>query len=236
MARAHAHLHSDVVQERDENPLRSAGREPFTSYQRVAHTHYARVAHTICVGTRTSRRPVTHLGPVVHEERQESEPRLDVRCGGKPRTARRGHPRVHLRQHQLHQLLVERAVAPLTPEPRVARLADLLHLTPQRERPLPVGGSVAACVPPRRRRKPISVKRCNHCVSAESKSDGRLLTLPFATPADFPRHECTPYRGLHVRHTRVALSCLQKPFSVAPCQTLFVRFAVSTSKQQTFNS
>jgi hypothetical protein len=39
----------------------------------------------------------------------------------------------------------------------------------------------------------------------------------FATPADFPLHEGTPYRGLHVRRWGLGLSIVQGPFSVAPC-------------------
>ena len=53
----------------------------------------------------------------------------------------------------------------------------------------------------------------------------------FATPADFPQHDGTPYRGLHVRRESLGfVHRLQRPFSVAPCQTLTLRlrfFAVS---------
>jgi hypothetical protein len=41
----------------------------------------------------------------------------------------------------------------------------------------------------------------------------------FATPADFPRHDCSPYSHLHVRRERLQVSLVQRPFSVAPCQT-----------------
>jgi hypothetical protein len=39
----------------------------------------------------------------------------------------------------------------------------------------------------------------------------------YATPADFPRHGGTPYRGLRVRRFAWGLSIVQGPFSVAPC-------------------
>jgi hypothetical protein len=37
----------------------------------------------------------------------------------------------------------------------------------------------------------------------------------FTTPADFPRQDCTPYRGLHVRRECLDLYIVQGPFSVA---------------------
>jgi hypothetical protein len=50
-----------------------------------------------------------------------------------------------------------------------------------------------------------------------------------ATPADFPRHDGTLYRGLHVRRWGLDVSIVQGPFSVAPCQTLASRFATFAS-------
>jgi hypothetical protein len=55
----------------------------------------------------------------------------------------------------------------------------------------------------------------------------------FATPADFPLQDCSPryspYRGLHVAAKVWPLSLVQGPFSVAPCQTLIVRFTTCAS-------
>jgi hypothetical protein len=49
----------------------------------------------------------------------------------------------------------------------------------------------------------------------ERSSRGR-----FATRADFPIHDRSPFRGLHVAYDAnvCALSIVQRPFSVAPCQ------------------
>jgi hypothetical protein len=47
----------------------------------------------------------------------------------------------------------------------------------------------------------------------------------FATSADFPLQDCNPYRGLHVLRERLGAVHRSRPFSVAPCQTLIVRFA-----------
>jgi hypothetical protein len=40
----------------------------------------------------------------------------------------------------------------------------------------------------------------------------------FATPADFPLRDCSPYLGQHVR--RESVGSFKDPFSVAPWQTL----------------
>jgi hypothetical protein len=50
----------------------------------------------------------------------------------------------------------------------------------------------------------------------------RIVTVGRSS-ADFPRHDCSPYRGLHVRRESVGL--VQGPFSVAPCRTRTLRFA-----------
>jgi hypothetical protein len=49
------------------------------------------------------------------------------------------------------------------------------------------------------------------------RSSGR-----FATPADFPLHDCSPYSHADVRRLVWDSSLVQGPFSVAPCQTLSV--------------
>jgi hypothetical protein len=50
----------------------------------------------------------------------------------------------------------------------------------------------------------------------------------FATPADFPRHDGSPYRTVYHANTHAAkvwdLSVVQGPFPVAPCQTLPLRY------------
>jgi hypothetical protein len=52
----------------------------------------------------------------------------------------------------------------------------------------------------------------------------------YATSADFPlHHDGTPYRGLHVRRWGLGLSIVQGPISVAPCQTVELRFATFSS-------
>jgi hypothetical protein len=52
----------------------------------------------------------------------------------------------------------------------------------------------------------------------------------YATPAGFPRHECSSYRGLYTHPPKVRdLSIVQGPFSVDPCQTLMLRFATFAS-------
>jgi hypothetical protein len=49
----------------------------------------------------------------------------------------------------------------------------------------------------------------------EMSSRGR-----FATPADFPRHECSPYSHVHVRRERLGFVHRSgADFPVAPCQT-----------------
>jgi hypothetical protein len=40
-----------------------------------------------------------------------------------------------------------------------------------------------------------------------------------ATPADFPRHDGAPYRGLRARRWGLGFDHRSRPFSVAPCQT-----------------
>jgi hypothetical protein len=45
----------------------------------------------------------------------------------------------------------------------------------------------------------------------------------FATPADFPLHECSPYSHVHVRRESLGFVPRSRPFS-APCQT----FALAT--------
>jgi hypothetical protein len=56
----------------------------------------------------------------------------------------------------------------------------------------------------------------------------------FATPADFPQHDCSPYRRKTYAANVWDLSIVQGPFSVAPCQTLAnVRFANFPSLQST---
>jgi hypothetical protein len=47
----------------------------------------------------------------------------------------------------------------------------------------------------------------------------------FATPAEFPLDDCSQYRGLHVRREFLVFVHRSGPFSVAPCQTLALRFA-----------
>jgi hypothetical protein len=48
----------------------------------------------------------------------------------------------------------------------------------------------------------------------------------FATHADFPPHDCSPYSHVHVRRESLGfVSLVQGPFPVAPCQTLASRFA-----------
>jgi hypothetical protein len=47
-----------------------------------------------------------------------------------------------------------------------------------------------------------------------------------ATPADFPQHDCSP--STYDAKVR-GLSIVQGPFSVAPCQTLALRFATFSS-------
>jgi hypothetical protein len=42
----------------------------------------------------------------------------------------------------------------------------------------------------------------------------------FATPADFPLQDCSPYRGSTYEAKVCALSLVQGPCSVAPCQTI----------------
>ena len=51
----------------------------------------------------------------------------------------------------------------------------------------------------------------------------------YATPAEFPPHDGTPYRRLHVRCKVWEMSIAQGPFSVAPCETLALRFATFAS-------
>ena len=53
-------------------------------------------------------------------------------------------------------------------------------------------------------------------------SDGKFANnvRDFATPADSPRRDGTPYRGLRARRWGWDLSVFQGPFSVAPRQTL----------------
>jgi hypothetical protein len=62
---------------------------------------------------------------------------------------------------------------------------------------------------------------------------GRSLTRPlqflYTTPADFPPHKCSPYRGLRVRRGVWDFPIIQGPFSFAPCQTLTLRFATFSS-------
>jgi hypothetical protein len=51
----------------------------------------------------------------------------------------------------------------------------------------------------------------------------------FAPPADFPLQHCSPCRGLRLRRESLGLPIVQGPFSVAPCQTLVLRFATFAS-------
>jgi hypothetical protein len=52
----------------------------------------------------------------------------------------------------------------------------------------------------------------------------------FATPADFPRHDYSPYSHVPERRESLGfLSVVQGPFSVAPVQTLTLRFATFSS-------
>jgi hypothetical protein len=57
----------------------------------------------------------------------------------------------------------------------------------------------------------------------------------FASPADFPLHDCSAYREGYTYAAEVwALSLVQGAFSVAPCQTLLpVRFATFPSPYAT---
>ena len=41
----------------------------------------------------------------------------------------------------------------------------------------------------------------------------------FATPADFPRRDCSPYRGLHVHRESLGFVHRSRSITVAPCQT-----------------
>ena len=45
----------------------------------------------------------------------------------------------------------------------------------------------------------------------------------YATPADFPRHDCSPYSHVHVRCDSLGVVHRSSAFSVAPCQTLAIR-------------
>jgi hypothetical protein len=47
----------------------------------------------------------------------------------------------------------------------------------------------------------------------------------FATAAEFPLLECSPYSHVHVRRERLGFVLRQGPLSVAPCLTLTLRFA-----------
>jgi hypothetical protein len=49
----------------------------------------------------------------------------------------------------------------------------------------------------------------------------------FATPAGFLPQDCSSYRGLHVRRKNVGVVPRSRAISVAPRQTLFIRFAIA---------
>jgi energy-coupling factor transporter ATP-binding protein EcfA2 len=52
----------------------------------------------------------------------------------------------------------------------------------------------------------------------------------FATPADFPRHDCSPYSHVHVR--RESVGCVHRSGGHSlspPCQSLTIRFATCSS-------
>jgi hypothetical protein len=49
---------------------------------------------------------------------------------------------------------------------------------------------------------------------------GNAHSPVFATPADLPRHDGTPYRGCAYDVGVWILSIVHGPFSVAPCQPL----------------
>jgi hypothetical protein len=51
----------------------------------------------------------------------------------------------------------------------------------------------------------------------------------FATPADFPLHDASPYEGYTSAAKVWDSSLVQGPFPVAPCQTIMLRFATFTS-------
>jgi hypothetical protein len=93
---------------------------------------------------------------------------------------------------------------------------------------------------------PCLSRRLSHCVSLTvsptvsrtAMKESRIVTEGisgggemssrgrFVTPADFPRRECSPFRGLRgTPRTFGILSIVQGPFSVAPCQALTFRFA-----------
>ena len=51
----------------------------------------------------------------------------------------------------------------------------------------------------------------------------------FATPADFPLHDGSPYRGLRVRRWGLGFVHRSRTISLAPCKTLAFRFAFFAS-------
>jgi hypothetical protein len=85
------------------------------------------------------------------------------------------------------------------------------------------------------------VRAPQRCNSGESEREGLFRVgdrsrARFATPADFPRHGCSPYSQVHVRRERSGLSIVRGPFSVVPCQTLIVtshNFSIHLSTRPT---
>jgi hypothetical protein len=69
------------------------------------------------------------------------------------------------------------------------------------------------------------------CVSTPNRTltNGCELTPPFRHARPIPlTHDGSPFQGLHVRRESSGAMCVvQGPFSVAPRQTLIVRFATN---------
>jgi hypothetical protein len=75
------------------------------------------------------------------------------------------------------------------------------------------------------------VRRCACHAHSPPYSDAKVANRDrprgrFTTPADFPRHDCSPYSHAHVRRERVGVVHRSRDhFLSPPCQTLTFRFA-----------
>jgi hypothetical protein len=69
-----------------------------------------------------------------------------------------------------------------------------------------------------------AVQRRKCCESLGERSRGR-----FATPADFPLHDCSPYRGLYVRRERLGFVYRSRTIFCRRVPNLTLRFAAIAS-------